>query len=45
MKQLVIWGTGEIAKSLVEQPFFLQGYKVIAFIDNDPLKAGMFIYT
>jgi len=44
MEKLVIWGTGEIAKTLMDQPFFLQGYEVVAFIDNSPEKAGKLMY-
>lgn len=45
MEQLVIWGTGEMAKRLMEQPFFWQGYEVVAFIDNDTAKTGKNIYN
>ncbi|MDZ7616495.1 MAG: TylF/MycF/NovP-related O-methyltransferase [Patescibacteria group bacterium] len=38
MTQLVIWGTGVIARRVMDQ--LKSGVEVIGFVDNDPKKAG-----
>lgn len=38
--RIFIWGTGEIAKRVLEDGDVFDTYDVLGFIDNDPVKAN-----
>ncbi len=44
MESVFLWGTGNVARCMLEQYINLDEYKIIGFIDNDERKTGSVMY-